>query len=89
MLQMIPKVSKAKAQAFLQNEAYSCPRKVYETFHSSADPCALLPLEQKKLHLQGQFGGGKSGTVRNEAKLSRHVYNLMTATDPDALIADV
>jgi len=90
MLQMIPKVSKAKAQAFLQNEQYSCPRKVYDTFHSSADPLvAQLPLEQKKLLLQQQFGSGRSGVKKNEAKLSRHVYNLMTATDPDALISDI
>ena len=90
MLQMVPMMSKHKAQALLLNESYSCPRKLFNFFHNNPDPeVAQLPPVKKMLLLQNEFGKSKSGAVKKEAKLSKHLYNLMTSTEPDAVICDV
>lgn len=87
---MIPLVSKEKAQILVSKDEYSCPRKVLNIFHHNGDDMiAMMPPSKRMLLLQNSFGEDKSGAVRNHAKLSKHIYNLMTATDPDALISDI
>lgn len=90
MLQMLPLMSKDKAQALLQRPECSCPRALLDAFHNSADPAVrALPVTEKKLLLQGHFGAGKNGAVRNQAKLSKLLYNLVTSMEPADLIDNV
>mmetsp|Transcript_6581 Transcript_6581/g.11046 ORF Transcript_6581/g.11046 Transcript_6581/m.11046 type:complete len:439 (-) Transcript_6581:46-1362(-) len=71
--------------------AYSCPSKLFDVFHGNTDPeISQLPAKQQMLLLQGAFGTEKkSGTTRNHSKLSKQLYNLMTALEPEGLIADL
>lgn len=50
---------------------------------------ATLTPAQRMLLLQGHFGRSKSGKPSNQAKLSRHLYHLVTALDPQGLIKDI
>ena len=89
MLQMLPMMSKDKARTFSSSSGggLSCARKVYEKLHS--EEAQQLPLAKRKLLLQTEFGEGKNGAPRKEAKLAKHLYNLFTATDPHGLLSDV
>ena len=49
----------------------------------------LLSRHEDKNAFQNCFGSNKQGVVKNQSKLSRHVFNLMTATDPNALINNI
>jgi hypothetical protein len=122
MLQMVPLMSKDRAQALLRlREDCSCPRKMYDLFNgrtatstssssgvggvggvgggndtsgvasgASSTADAANTLGKRALILQSSFGGEKSGgPPRNYAKLSKHLHNLVTATDPSAVIHDV
>lgn len=83
MLQMVPLLSKEKAIAFIQNPEYSCVKRVYTALNDSNEP------EKKRMALvQNEFGKTKSGAIRNETKLAKHVYKLMTVTDPEACLQD-
>lgn len=89
MLQMIPLMSKDKAQAFIRSNSakWSCPRKVFDMFDSSS--VQQQPLEKRKLIMQSEFGEGKNGVVRKEGKLAKHLHNVFTAVNPDALLIDI
>ena len=49
----------------------------------------LQSRHEDKNAFQNCFGSNKQGVVKNQSKLSRHVFNLMTATDPNALINNI
>ena len=93
MLQMLPLMSKDKAQTLIAHQAFSCPQHLLHHLHHNTDPeISGLSTENKKLLLQHAFGarkGSKNGTVQKQAKLSKHVYNLMTSTEPEDLISKV
>jgi hypothetical protein len=114
MLQMVPLMSKDRAQALLRlREDCSCPRKMYDLFNgrtatststsssggndtsgvatgASSTADIANSLGKRALLLQSSFGGEKSGgPPRNYAKLSKHLHNLVTATDPSAVIHDI
>jgi hypothetical protein len=90
MLQMVPLMSKDKAQALLKNSDVSCPRKLRRLFHHHPDPAvAALPPEKRMLLLQNQFGPGKTGKTMNQAKLSKHLYHVVTSVDPNASVNNV
>lgn len=83
MLQMIPLISKEKAISLIQNPQYSCVKRVYEALNDTNEP------ENKRMTLvQNEFGKTKGGAVRNETKLARHIFKLMTVDDPDACLQD-
>lgn len=78
MLQQVPLVSKEKAISFIQNSQYSCVKRVYNALSNETEP------EKKRMTLvQNEFGKTKGGAVRNETKLAKHIFKLMTVTDPD------
>lgn len=80
---MIPLLSKEKAVAFVQNPEFSCVKRVFEALNDESEP------EKKRIAmLQNNFGKTKSGAVRNESKLAKHVFRLMTVTDPDATLQE-
>ena len=90
MLQMIPQMSKEKALTLIQQEDCSCPKKLFNYLHNNQDAAfAQLPVAKKVLVFQSHFGKSKSGAPKNQPKLSKHVYNMMTSFDPEAIIADV
>ena len=107
MLQMVPGVSKDRAQALLKHPECTCPRKLFRMFHhsnpnngnssssySSSDTgnttrnmnAEILPPAKRALLLQNHFGTSKTGKVTNQAKLSRHIYNLFSELEPNTLI---
>lgn len=49
----------------------------------------LLSRHEDANAFQNCFGSNKQGVVKNQSKLSRHVFNLFTATDPNALINNI
>jgi hypothetical protein len=83
MLQMIPFISKEKAVAFIQNPQSSCAKRVFEAMNNE-----LEPEKKRTTLLQNHFGKTKTGAVRNETKLAKHIYRLMTVTDPDVTLQD-
>jgi len=94
MLQMLPLMSKDKAQTLISQSNFSCPQHLLRHIHHNADPeIAQLSAEQKKLLFQNAFGARKSGkngvVVSKQVKLSKHVYNLMTSMEPEELINKV
>lgn len=87
---MIPLMSKDKALHLIQNDHMSCPMRSFDYFHNNSEiDMSSLPLSKKILLLQGHFGAGKSGVMKNQAKLSKHVFNLMCSEDPDAFVSDI
>ena len=83
MLQMLPLMSKEKANSFISNPAYSCIKRVFSTLNDESEP------EKKRMSLvQNEFGKTKNGTQRNESKLAKHVFKLMTVVDPAALLQE-
>ena len=94
MLQMLPLMSKDKAQTLIAQSNFSCPQHLLRHIHHNTDPeIAQLSNEQKKLLLQNAFGARKSGkngvVVSKQVKLSKHVYNLVTSMEPEELISKV
>jgi hypothetical protein len=83
MLQMLPMLSKEKSNAFVNNEKFSCPMKVFDAMNDNN-----LSAEEKINSLHTCFGKTKSGTTRQEKQLSKHIYRLMTTTDPEASVAE-
>lgn len=81
MLQMIPQLSKAKAQSVVGAPGFSCLR---GTVAQLDDPSVAVA--ERMTLLQTSFGQGKSKVVRNEAKLSKQVFRAFTATDGAAAI---
>lgn len=81
MLQMIPQVSKVKAQSLIKDERFSSFKKLNDCFSN-------LPPEEGKVLLQYAFGEDKNGVKRNQNKLSKLVYSSMTVTNPDSLLGD-
>lgn len=83
MLQMVPLLSKEKAIALVSNREYSSVKRVYDLLTNPEEP------EKKRMTLlQTSFGKTKGGTIRNEAKLSTHIYKMMTTKDPEALVQE-
>jgi hypothetical protein len=76
MLQMIPHLSKEKAIALTSNSEFSCPKRVFEAMNDSSQPKS-----KRMLLCQSSFGKMKNGLVRKEAKLSKQIYIMMTATE--------
>jgi hypothetical protein len=81
MLQMIPQLSKAKAQSLVSAQGFSCLRDTV----AKLDDQSVAASERMTL-LQSSFGQGKSKVVRNEAKLSKQVFRAFTSTDGSAAI---
>ena len=83
MLQMVPMLSKEKAIALVSNNGFSSLKRVYSLLTNPDEP------EKKRMTLlQASFGKTKGGAVRNEAKLSTHIYKMMTTKDPEALVQE-
>jgi len=83
MLQMVPYVSKEKAFAMISNKEFSCPKRVFEAMNNTSEP------EAKRIaSLHRCFGKSKNGSIRNEVRLSKHVYRLMTVTNPEEQLED-
>lgn len=83
MLQMIPGMSKEKANAFVSHEKYSCPKKVFDLMNDENVS------ETVKINgMQSCFGKTKNGVVQNQIKLSKQVYKLMRITDPETLLSE-
>lgn len=93
MLQMVPLMSKDKAQVLVSQPAFSCPLHLIQYIHNNEDPeIRALSAENKKLLLQGVFGSRKAKNgvcVSKQVKLSKHVYNLVTSVEPEELISKV
>ncbi len=83
MLQMVPQLSKDKANVFVENTRYSCPRKVFDAMNDEN-----IPASERIQAMHTCFSKGKNGTIRQEPKLSRHIFKLMTVGDPDASLSE-
>jgi hypothetical protein len=93
MLQMVPMMSQEKANTLVANKAYSCPKRMYETFLSGAKAEEEHKLgestESSVLStLETSFGKLKNGQMRRETKLARLVFKSMIVTDPDAPLVE-
>lgn len=87
MLQAVPGMSRERAQTLLQDPDCTCPRKLRRMFHSADSGGQAAELEGRMLRLQGKFGKTKTGKVSNRAKLSKLLYQLVTATDENGSIS--
>ena len=83
MLQMIPLVSKEKANAFISNSRYSCPKKAFDAVNNES-----LPVADRINEMQSLFGKGKKGNTRQESRLATHVFNLLTEQDSEMILKE-
>jgi hypothetical protein len=83
MLQMVPLLGKDKSQTFVENDQFSCPSKLFDLMNDER-----IPVKERIESLQTAFGTQKNGQVRCQTKLSKHLFRLMTVTDPDLTLND-
>lgn len=81
MLQMVPGISKEKAQAVVSEPRFSCFKRVFEAMNDETQP-----KKQRMMIMQSSFGKLKNGNVRKEVKLSQRIFRLMTTADPTAAL---
>lgn len=81
MLQMVPGISKEKAQAVVTEPQFSCFKRVFEAMNDETQP-----KKQRMLLMQSSFGKLKNGNVRKEVKLSQRVFRMMTVADSMAAL---